>query len=111
MTPGETARVLAVLTAAYPNVTLEEPTVRLWAQQLADVAAKDAQAVATSIIRTDQWFPTLARFFEVWREHRRLERMRETNPALPAAPASPPLAKERIAEIREQLSKVGKGRA
>lgn len=104
MNHDETTRVVAFLAAAFPNQALPEATVTLWADTLDDIPVEHAVAVAKQIVKTDEWFPSIARFRQVWLEQRRRARMAE-QPALPAGRAS---GKEHLAELRATLAKIGR---
>lgn len=56
--------MLAVLCAAWPKYELPDETAALWASQLTRVLVVDALEAAAQIARTDEWFPSLARFVE-----------------------------------------------
>lgn len=103
MNQPEAARVIAFLAAAWPNQDLPEATIALWADTLDDIPVEYAVAVAKQIVKTDEWFPSIARFRQVWLEQRRRARMAE-QPALPAGRAS---GKEHLAELRATLAKIG----
>lgn len=111
MTRDEVRRVLAELTAAFPNFTIEKPTVEVWVQSLAHDDSTFAKATVDYIVANDSWFPTVARFNEAKRlvagkaSGSRLELPEST-----AGPVSKEQAKENIARLRQMLadSNIGK---
>ncbi len=60
MTRAETLKLMAVLTAAYPNRELPQETVELYCQFLADLPYPETEAAVKRHIMTNQWFPTIA---------------------------------------------------
>lgn len=65
MTANETARVLAVLSAAYPWRDLPEATLRVYARHLEDVPYAVGQAAAALAIDTCRYFPSVAELREL----------------------------------------------
>lgn len=60
MTPAESARLLAQLRAAYPRQEVPAPTLKLYAEMLADLSAGEAERAMREHIAESQYFPTIA---------------------------------------------------
>lgn len=58
-TRPEIEMVLGLLCAAYPNFTLQDPTVELWVQEFAEVPAGHLEEAARSHLRTSRFFPSI----------------------------------------------------
>lgn len=69
MTREETAQVLAVLGAAFPSATITADTAEVYHQALEDVNYRSAAAVLPEVIRTADWFPTVAAIRRAVAEH------------------------------------------
>ncbi len=54
------ARLITILAAAYPRVTLSEATVELYSRMLADLDFANAQAAVVQHIATNPHFPSVA---------------------------------------------------
>jgi len=70
MQEQDTEKVLAVLSAAFPTHPLGTDTIELWVEVMAPLEADDAMAAARALIRSDEWFPPIARFLEYARQER-----------------------------------------
>ncbi len=64
MTPADAANVLGLLTAAWPNQDMPDRTVDLWLGLLSELDLSDAKEAARTVVRQDQWFPSVARFIQ-----------------------------------------------
>lgn len=62
MIPRDTAAVLGILAAAWPNQTITEQTAAVWREMLADVDQSDAMAAARTLVKRSEWFPSIAQF-------------------------------------------------
>lgn len=62
MTPAEAGRVLALLAANWPSLAIGDDTTAVWLAELERIGFDAGQAAAITIIRTEEWFPPLARF-------------------------------------------------
>jgi hypothetical protein len=62
MNRQETAAVLGMVQASWPQFTLTEPTVVMWAKQLADMDPRDGRLAIEAIIRSDDRPPSISRF-------------------------------------------------
>lgn len=107
MTENESKAVLAVLCAAWPRYELTGPTIGLWARQLEHTLPEDALAAAELLVKTDDRFPSLARFIETCRAEARRRGGGAGVPALP--PDTNPIltggaAKAALAQVRETLA-------
>lgn len=60
----ETAQVLAVAKAAYPNWDLQPETVAVWQQQLAGEPARLVMDAVLEHVAASKWPPTIAEVFE-----------------------------------------------
>ena len=60
MTKAETIKLMAVLRAAYPNQSITEDTVEIYATMLEDVAFEDAKRAVKTLIGESRFFPTIA---------------------------------------------------
>ncbi len=109
MTPEQAVTVVAVLQSAWPYVEVSEATMTVWFDTLADAAYEDGMDVARRLVRSDERFPSVARFRQTWSALVRHRRM-----SAPLGLPSPdratdrPLAMERLAELRRVLEQVGK---
>jgi len=56
----DTLKVLATLAAGYPNFTLREETVRVYAEMLADIDADILRSASAKCLADCKWFPTIA---------------------------------------------------
>lgn len=56
----EFAALMVLLAEAYPRVELREGTIRLYAQQLADLSLAEVRRAMDAAIRESDWFPTVA---------------------------------------------------
>lgn len=73
MNPSEAKAILTTLTTAWPNADLPDETLRTWSQMLAAIPYQSAAAAADAVIRSDNWFPSIARFREAFGSARRDE--------------------------------------
>ncbi|HEV2928406.1 MAG TPA: replicative helicase loader/inhibitor [Propionibacteriaceae bacterium] len=64
MTPQETARLMGVFAAAWPNQEISRDTVELWSGMLERVNVEHAMAAAKVLIRNENWLPTIAKFLQ-----------------------------------------------
>lgn len=110
MNRRDVAAVLGILTAAWPNQTLPEQTVAVWMDMLADLDPADAQQAARTLVKTEQWFPSIARFRNEAQAaaHARQNRRAATH-GLPGhhrpAPPPPALVEAARALLDEQSTK------
>lgn len=61
MKPAEARIVLDVLLAAWPRTDMPEDTARLWMKVLGEMRYDAATAAAETIVRTDNYFPSISR--------------------------------------------------
>jgi len=61
----ETAEILGYLSAAFPKHEMFEETVTVWSDQFADTDFEAAQRAAKTVVGSEQWFPTVAKFREI----------------------------------------------
>lgn len=69
MTHAETAKLMAVLATAYRTATIDDRTIALYAQHLADLDYDDCQDAIGQIIQASQFFPTVAEIRSQVREN------------------------------------------
>jgi hypothetical protein len=62
MTPQDTAAILGILSAAWPNQTITAQTAAVWRDMLTDLDPDDAMHAARALIKQEHWFPSIARF-------------------------------------------------
>lgn len=62
MNDHESADILAILAAAWPNQEITRETAQLWLGMLAELDPDDAMAGARTVVRNEHWFPSIARF-------------------------------------------------
>lgn len=111
MNDTEAANVLGLLNAAWPNSDLPDRTVELWIGLLCEMEMLDAREAAKTVIRQDNWFPSIARFTQTVEAARHARRNREAaSRGLPSARWEPsPLPQALIDATRgliaEQASK------
>lgn len=107
MNERETSAVLAMLSAAWPNHELTKPTIALWARHLQHTVPADAMAAADLIVKTDEWFPSIARFMETVRARAR-SRVGHSQTAAIGAGDDPPLegddAKAALEKVRAAVA-------
>jgi hypothetical protein len=60
MTREEAIKILAILSAAYPNFSLPKATGELYIKMLTDIPAKLGEAAALAHIAESQYYPTVA---------------------------------------------------
>lgn len=94
MNDQQGAVVLGVLTAAWPKQEMPDPTVDLWLSVLTELHPDDARAAANTVVRNDQWFPSIARFLEAAGVAKRARQCREAEhrglPSSSAVAVPPP---------------------
>jgi hypothetical protein len=93
MTPDDTIRIMAILTAAYPQVNLARETVEVYGKFLADLPFEAGYAAAMDLISTNKWLPTVAEL-----RRRAFTLMPETHI---------PTAAEAWAEVVDQVQSLG----
>lgn len=71
MNSTEAREILSTLTTAWPNADLPDETLRTWSKMLAALPYQPAAAAADAVIRTDNFFPSIARFREAFGSQRR----------------------------------------
>jgi hypothetical protein len=69
VTREETARIMAVLGAAFPSATITADTVEVYHATLDDLTYQTVSAVIPGIIRSADWFPTVAAIRRAVAEH------------------------------------------
>lgn len=68
MTVEEATRTVAILTAAFPDATIEPTTFRLWVESLVPLQhAAQAEQAARLIANTGRKFPLIVEFKETYR--------------------------------------------
>lgn len=60
MTPADTAELVAMLSAAYPNSKIPEATCRVYESMLADLDRESAHRAVSRLMATSKWLPTIA---------------------------------------------------
>lgn len=85
--------MLSVLTAAYPDKSLEDETVKLYLRFLSDIPFHYGQAAALNMIAESKWFPSVA------------ELRKEAVSLMPDHQI--PSAAEAWGEVMEQIRKAG----
>jgi len=102
-------RVIALLTAAWPETELPDATLALWIDAMKDLDPAVGMEAAATLTRTKTWFPRLAEFLEAVSAIRR--RVALNAGLVRALPPIPPagrlLAKARLIAIREVMGQVG----
>ena len=73
MTRDEALRVLAVLIAAYPTITLTRESIAIYADAISDLAFADAMLGTKKLIRTNKYFPSIAELREATRNTHRMD--------------------------------------
>jgi len=66
---SESAKLVAVLQAAYPTKELSEESIRLYAEMLSDLDPREAGNAVKRIIATSRFFPTVAEIREAAAEN------------------------------------------
>jgi hypothetical protein len=93
MIPEDTIRIMAILTAAYPQVNLERETIEVYGKFLADLPFEAVYAAAMDLITTNKWLPSVA------------ELRRRAFTLMPGAHI--PTAAEAWAEVMDQVHSLG----
>ena len=70
MTPDQANTILAGLTAAFPNVRLEEDTPDVWRKHLAPLHYDVSERAVTQCVANLKFFPSIAEFREFYRLER-----------------------------------------
>lgn len=60
MTLAETFAMMGLFKAAFPRQPLDEATIRIYADMLADIPADEAMLAARRLLATSEWCPTIA---------------------------------------------------
>lgn len=102
----ETARVLALMTAAWPNFNPSDATLELWGSRLANMPSEDAAAVASLLIDEIDWFPSIAQFLSRWRDLIRNRQLTQPLPELEPPSISEEQARRNLDRLRELLGEV-----
>lgn len=64
MTPEQVGGLIVYMTTCFPNYEVPDNATRVWVAEMADVQADDARLAMKAIVKSDQFFPTIARFRE-----------------------------------------------
>jgi hypothetical protein len=64
MTPKEAIEVMAILTAAYPNFTINAETIEIYSRFLMDMPFGLGEAIALKLISENKWFPSISEIRE-----------------------------------------------
>lgn len=109
MNGRDTAAVLGILAAAWPNQQITEQTASVWMDLLADIDPDDAMHAARTLAKREHWFPSIASFRNEAeaRAHARRNARAASHGlgAAPRKPAPPPPAlmaasRQLLAEMR-----------
>lgn len=108
MTPDQGTRILAALTAVWPNAFgrdgMSEPTVRAWLDHLRGVRYEAAEEAVKRLAAEDDRFPSYSRFYSVTRECERRQESRAQRErlarALPPAPLPPDVRERGLNAVR-----------
>jgi len=106
MNRSELARVVALLSAAYPNAQISVATSEVYEEFLADLEARHVLAAVRRLVNISKFLPTIAEIRETARDelHEELETERRQRERALAKAAPPPLdRKESAAGAREVL--------
>lgn len=109
MTFQDATTVLGLLTAAWPNQDMPAETAELWIGMLSELDVDDAKSSARTVIRNDQWFPSIARFIQVAEaaKHARENRFAAQR-GLPSVGRSVPPPQRLIEATRQLLAEQAK---
>lgn len=107
MNAQDTAAILALFGAAYPNANVSEPTALVWAENLIGVDPDVGLEAARTLIRTTKWFPSVSEFIEHVGAAKRAHEPEVK--ALPEAPLARSEAKRLLAAARDVVSKSRQG--
>lgn len=90
MNARDTAAVLGILSAAWPNQAITPETATVWRDILADIDSADAMHAARALVKREHWFPSLAQFRSEAEAHAHARRnKRAASHGLPASPQPP----------------------
>lgn len=108
MNARDVAACLAMLEAAYPKHEVNEDTADLWIDHLAAFTPEDGYAAVHSLVRTQQWFPSLSNMIEACqnaaRNRARNSNVRALAPSSSSRPVSQARGRAWVKAIREQLA-------
>lgn len=111
MNANDTAAVLGILSAAWPNQTITAETATVWRDILADIDSADAMHAARTLVKREHWFPSLAQFRSEAEAHAHARRnKRAASHGLPASP--PPAAADghrRLVDAARQVLAAQRG--
>lgn len=65
MTPEQVSALFGYFGAAWPNAKVDERTPQVWIEQLEPIDADDGREAAKRLVRSCQWFPSVAEFLDV----------------------------------------------
>lgn len=111
MKDADAVEVVAVLTAAFPNLTLEPDAARLWSKLISELDnAEVGFSVALAIARNSTRIPTIAEFRQAYTNElaRWRQRHRQIEPPEPAGSREVPMWVRRWAAARYLHSRFGK---
>lgn len=96
---------MAALAGNWPNTQIGADTGEVWYQSvLSDLTFERGLAIVMQLVEREQWFPTVAKFYEY---QRALARTDLQQAALPEAPANPADVRTTVARIRRMLADMG----
>ncbi len=109
MQPKQTEMILAEMTASWPQRELTKPEVLVWRRTLASLDYEACRSVVQTLREAADWFPTHHQVVEStralqrrWREDAEAAKHRAL--AEDTSEVTPPeVAKQRLAELRQQL--------
>lgn len=105
MNARDTAAVLGILSAAWPNQAITAETASVWRDILADIESADAMHAARALVKREHWFPSIAQFRSEAEAHAHARRnKRAASHGLPASPQTPtPDGHRRFVEAARQM--------
>lgn len=111
MNDQSAVRVIALLTAAWPDTELPDATLTLWMDSMRDIDPALGMEAAATLTRTNKWYPRLAEFLDAVNALKRRQIVQDSEVrALPPVPrADRRLAKARLLALREAMSDIGTG--
>lgn len=107
MNSAQATQIVAAFASAFPSTRLPEGTAELWVRALGGIAFDPALLAMEEWIRTETFFPTIAGFNSVLRNHRNAQQRELPEPQdfgqwVPVAEGRQVIAKGYVDECRKQ---------
>lgn len=111
MTPSQSARLVAAISAAFPGRTITKETVSVYASLMTDLDYDLAEQAVRDCLMTSKFPPTVAEIREAYGFVRTRTRRARALPEQSGAEVAPEEREANLRQIREYASKIGIGGA